>query len=244
MQPLTGKNAIVTGASRGIGRAIAERLAADGASVVVNFVRGQAAAEEVVRSIEQAGGKAVAVQGDVGAHADIVRLFDAAERQLGGLDIVVASAGVSVFKPHAQVSPEEYEQVFSVNTRGVFFILQEAARRVRDGGRVLQISSGATAMALPAAGLYAGSKAAAERFVAALAKELGPRGITVNSISPGMTETEGLIMPKEAIAALVQQTPLGRLGQPADIADVAAFLVSEQGRWMTGQNLHATGGVV
>lgn len=244
MQSLTGKNAIVTGASRGIGRAIAERLAADGASVAVNFVRGRAAAEDVVRSIEQAGGKAVAVQGDVGAHADIVRLFDATEQQFGALDIVVASAGVSVFKPHAQVSPEEYEQVFSVNTRGVFFILQEAARRVRDGGRVLQISSAATAMAYPAAGLYAGSKAAAERFVAALAKELGPRGITVNSISPGMTETDGLIMPEEAIAALVQQTPLGRLGQPADIAEVAAFLVSEQGRWMTGQNLRATGGVV
>lgn len=241
---LTGKNAIVTGASRGIGRAIALRLAEHGATVAINYVAGERAAVDTATTIERAGGKAIVVQADVGVHADIVRMFEDVEQRLGGLDIVVASAGVSVFAPHATVTAEDFDRVFAVNARGVFFTLQEAARRIRDRGRIVHVSTAGTAMPYPAAGVYAGSKAAAERFVASLAKELGGRGITVNSVSPGATETDGLVMPKEAVDVLVAQTPLGRLGQPDDIADVVAFLVGEQGRWMTGQNLRATGGVV
>lgn len=243
-QTLTGKNAIITGASRGIGRAIALRLAEDGASIAINYVTDERAAVDTANAILQAGGKAILVQGDMGVHADIVRMFDDAEQRLGRLDIVVASAGVSVFKPHALVTAEDFDRVFAVNARGVFFVLQEAARRVRDGGRIVHVSTAGTGMPYPAAGVYAGSKAAAERFVASLAKELGGRGITVNSVSPGATETDGLVMPKEAVDQLVAQTPLGRLGQPSDIADVVAFLASEHGRWMTGQNLRATGGVL
>lgn len=244
MSNLQGKNAVVTGASRGIGRAIAERLAGLGASVAVNYVRDEDAAAEVVASIERAGGRAVAIRADVGAPRDIARLFDEAEARLGKLDIVVASAGVSVFKPHAFVTEEEFDRVMAVNTKGVFFVLKEAAVRVRDGGRIVQISTAGTAMPYPAAGLYAGSKAAAELFAASLAKELGQRGVTVNTVSPGATRTDGLIMPREAIEGLIAQTPLGRLGEPADIADVVAFLTTDQARWLTGQNLHATGGII
>jgi 3-oxoacyl-[acyl-carrier protein] reductase len=244
MGRLNGKTALITGASRGIGRAIAEKLAGEGAAVAINYVKDGQAAEGVAQAITRAGGRAVLIQGDAGRHADIVRMFDEAERRLGGLDIVVASAGVSVFKPHALVTEEEFDRVFAVNTRGVFFLLQEAAKRLRDGGRIVQVSTAGTAMPYPGAGLYSGSKAAAELFAASLSKELGARGITVNSVSPGATETDGLIMPKEAVAQLVAQTPLGRLGQPGDIADVVAFLAGDEGRWMTGQNLRATGGVV
>lgn len=244
MKTLEGKVAIVTGASRGIGRAIALRLAADGASVAVNYVENEAAAAGVAREIEEAGGRAATVRADVGVRTEIVRLFDEAAQKLGPPDIVVASAGVSVFKPHAMVTEEDFDRVFGVNTRGVFFVLQEAAKRVRDGGRIVQISTAGTAMPFPATGVYAGSKAAAELFAAALSKELGARAVTVNTVSPGVTETDGLVMPKEAIAQLVAQTPLGRLGRPSDIADVVAFLCSEQGRWLTGQNLRATGGIV
>ncbi len=244
MRRLKGRNALVTGASRGIGRAIAERLAADGAGVAINYVQGKAAAQEAAAAVERAGGKAILIQGDAGVHEDIVRMFNEAEASLGRLDIVVASAGASAFKPHALVTAEEFDRVFAVNTRGVFFILQEAARRLRDGGRIVHISTAGTAMPYPAAGLYAGSKAAAERFVASLAKELGARGITVNSVSPGVTETDGLTMPREAIDQLIAQTPLGRMAQPAEIADVVAFLISDEGGWMTGQNLRATGGIL
>lgn len=244
MKKLQGKAALVTGASRGIGRAIVERLASDGAAVALNYVKGKAEAEAVAAAITRAGGKAVLVQGDVGNPADIVRMFEEAEKQLSPLDIAVASAGASVFNPHALVTLEEFDRVFAVNTRGVFFILQEAAKRLREGGRIIHISTGGTAMPYPAAGVYAGSKAAAERFVASLSKELGPRGVTVNSVSPGTTETDGLVMPQEAIQQLIAQTPLGRLGQPSDIADVVAFLAGPEGRWMTGQNLRATGGII
>ncbi|HEX2574115.1 MAG TPA: SDR family oxidoreductase [Polyangia bacterium] len=244
MTKLKGKNAIITGASRGIGRAIAERLAGDGAAVAINYVRDEGAAREVCAAIEAKGGRALAIRADVGVTADIERLFAEAEARLGPPDIVVASAGISVFKPHAMVTAEEFDRIFAVNTRGVFFVLQEAARRVRDGGRIVQISTAGTLVPYPAAGLYSGSKAAAELFASCLAKELGPRGVTVNSVAPGATRTEGLIMPEEAIAQLVAQTPLGRLGEPRDIADVVAFLVSEEGRWLTGQNLHATGGII
>jgi 3-oxoacyl-[acyl-carrier protein] reductase len=235
--------AIVTGASRGIGRAIAERLAKGGARVAINYVKDEAAARAVVAAIEQGGGKAMAIQADVSVRADITRLFDETEKLFGRPDVVVASAGTSVFAPHAMVTEADFDRVFGLNTRGAFFVLQEAARRVNDGGRIVSISTGGTTAAFPAAGLYAGSKAATERFVAALSAELGPRKITVNTVSPGLTRTDGLVMPEPAIAAMVAQTPLGRLGEPADVADVVAFLASEEARWITGQNVRVSGGL-
>jgi 3-oxoacyl-[acyl-carrier protein] reductase len=153
-------------------------------------------------------------------------------------------AGVSVFKPHVDLTDDDFDKIFSVNTRGAMYMLQAAATRIKDGGRIVQFSTGGTKMPLPGAGLYAASKAAGEQFALALAKEIGYRQVTVNLVSPGVTDTDGLIMPQAAIDQLIQQTPLGRLGQPGDIADVVAFLVSDDAHWMTGQNLQVNGGIL
>ncbi len=244
MGTLDGKVAIVTGASRGIGRAIAERLGRDGARVVVNYVQNAGKAQEVVEAVEASGSHAVAVQSDIGRVEDARRLFQTAEERFGGVDVAINNASISVFKPHAEVSEEEFDQVFGLIAQGTFFALQEAAKRLRDGGRIVNISSGGTVTGGPGAGLYLGAKAAVEQFSLALAKELGPRGITVNAVLPGLTDTDGMIMPPEAVEHAVNMTPLGRLGQPEDVADVVAFLVSEDGRWMTGQLLHAGGGLM
>jgi 3-oxoacyl-[acyl-carrier protein] reductase len=244
MSSLTGKVAIVTASSRGMGRAIANRLSQDGAGVVVNYVSSPEKAETIVQDIKAQGGKAIAIQGSVANKADVLRLFDETEKHLGSIDIVVNVAGASIFKPHIELTDEDFDKVFSVNARGAMYMLQEAAKRVKDGGRVVQFSTGGTMMPIPAGGLYAASKAAGERFAFALAKEIGHRQVTVNVISPGVTDTDGLIMPKEAIAQLIQQTPLGRLGQPGDVADIVAFLVSDDAHWMTGQNLQANGGIL
>ncbi|MEO1349003.1 MAG: SDR family oxidoreductase, partial [Cyanobacteria bacterium J06635_15] len=160
------------------------------------------------------------------------------------VNIVVNVAGVSVFKPHQQLTDEDFDRVFGVNARGAMYVLQEAANRLTEGGRIVQFSTGGTQMAVPGGGIYAASKAAGERFAFALAKELGSRQITVNVVSPGVTDTDGLIMPPEAVNQLIEQTPLGRLGQPQEVADVVAFLVSDDARWMTGQNLQANGGIL
>jgi 3-oxoacyl-[acyl-carrier protein] reductase len=239
-----GKVAVVFAASRGIGRAIAERLGHDGAAVAVNYASNRAKADEVVAALDEAGGQAVAVQGDVANAADVARVFDEAIRRWARIDIVVNAAGVAVFKPTTELTDDDYERVFAVNARGALNVLRDAARRVGDGGRIIQFSTGGTKMAMAGAGLYAASKAAGEQLAFGLAKELGPRGITVNLISPGATDTDGLIMPKEAIEQLVGMTPLGRLGQPADVADVVAFLASDDARWITGQNLQANGGIL
>jgi 3-oxoacyl-[acyl-carrier protein] reductase len=242
-KPLARLTAIVTGASRGIGRAVAERLAADGAAVAVNYASRRDAAEAVVAGIRERGGRAVAIGADVADPAAVRRLFDEAEAALGQPSVVVASAGTSVFKPHAETTDDDFDRVFGLNARGTYAVLREAARRLADGGRIVALSTGGTSVAAPMAGLYTGSKAAVERFAAALAVELGPRGITVNVVSPGLTETDGLIMPKHHLDAMVAQTPLGRLGQPADVADVVGFLVGPDGRWITGQNLRVSGGL-
>ena len=201
-------------------------------------------AEAVVQEIITAGGQAIAVQGSVANRDDVVQLFDRAEAQFGPIDIVVNVAGTSVFKPHSDLTDEDFEKVFSVNARGAMYVLREAAKRVKDGGRIVQFSTGGTMMPVPTGGIYAASKAAGERFAFALAKEIGHRQVTVNVVSPGVTETDGLIMPQEAVDQLIQQTPLGRLGQPNDVADVVAFLVSEDAHWITGQNIQANGGIL
>ena len=246
MPILRDKVAVVFAASRGIGRAVAERLGRDGAAVVVNYAANAAKAGEVVAAIGRAecGGPAVAVRGDASRRDDVRRVFDEAVQRFGRVDIVVNAAGASVFKPHDALTDEDFDRVFAVNARGAMYVLQEAGRRVVDGGRIVQFSTGGTAMPMPGAGLYAASKAAGEQMALALAKELGPRGIPVNLVSPGATDTDGLVMPKEQVEAIVAQTPLGRLGPPEDVADVVAFLCGPDARWMTGQNLRPTGGIL
>ncbi|MBO0722493.1 MAG: SDR family NAD(P)-dependent oxidoreductase, partial [Blastocatellia bacterium] len=189
---LKGKTALVTGSSRGIGRAIAERLAADGATVVVNYAGQKKAAQELVNGIVDRGGKAVAIQANLAKTSEVRRLFAEVEKAVGRLDIVVANAAVFLGKSLIESTEEDYDYVFDVNTRGVFFTLQEAARRVSDGGRIIVVSSGGTKVFFPNASLYVGSKGAIEQFARTLSRELGPRKVTVNILSPGYTETDML----------------------------------------------------
>jgi 3-oxoacyl-[acyl-carrier protein] reductase len=244
MSSLAGKVAIVTASSRGIGRAIALRLGQDGAAIAVNYVASPEKAEAVMQEIITNGGRAIAIQGSVANKADVTRLFDETEQKLGAIDIVVNVAGSAAYKLHTDLTDEDFDKVFAVNARGAMYMLQAAANRVKDGGRIVQFSTGATMLPILTGGLYAASKAAGERFAFALAKEIGHRQVTVNVVSPGVTDTDGLIMPKEALDHLIGQTPLGRLGQPGDIADVVAFLVGDDAHWMTGQNLQVNGGIL
>jgi 3-oxoacyl-[acyl-carrier protein] reductase len=240
--PLEGKSALVTGSSRGIGRAIAERLAAHGAAVVINYARNKHLADEAVKVILERGGKAIALPADVTKPSEVRRLFDEAEREVGDLDIVVANAGVYLERSLAESSEEDYDYVFNTNTKGVFFTLQEAARRVRDGGRIVAVSTGGTKLPFANASLYLGSKGAIEQFARSLSRELGSRNITVNILSPGFTETD--MLPEQYRAYGASLSPFNRVGTAQDVADVAAFLVSDEARWITGQNLQAGGGVV
>lgn len=235
--------AIVTGSSRGIGRATAERLATDGAAVVITYRENEDAANDVVDAIESAGGRVIAVKADVTKHEDVVGLFETAEETFGQPTIVVNAAGSTIFKPVTDVTEDEFDQMFNLNAKGAFFVLQEAARRIADGGRIVNISTAGTAARAPGGSIYLGSKAAGEQFVRSLAMELGHRGVRVNTVSPGLTNTDGLVMPPEQVEAMVGQTPLGRLGEPKDVADVIASLVSDDGRWLTGQNVRPTGGL-
>ncbi|MBC7808586.1 MAG: SDR family oxidoreductase [Akkermansiaceae bacterium] len=245
MKPLIGKIAVVTGSSRGIGRAIAERLGADGASVVVTYHGNQEKAEEVVRAITAAAGsEATAIQTDMRDLDSVRNLFAQATARFGRVDILVNNAaGVNVFKPTEAMTVEEYDSMFLV-TRGVYFALQVAAKEIADGGRIVSLSTGGTSMAMAGGGAYAGSKAAIEQFSNALAKEVGHRGVTVNTIAPGVTDTDGLVLSDDQKNGLIAQTPLGRLGKPEDIAAAVALLVSPDAHWITGQNIRATGGIV
>lgn len=244
MSSLQGKVAIVTGSSRGIGRGIAERLGRDGASVVVTYAGNQDKAEEVVQAIASAGSKATAIQVDMRKLEDVRMLFEKAIAQFGKVDILVNNAaGKNIFKPTAVMTEDDYNSMFDI-TRGVYFALQQAAHHLADGGRIVSISTSGTAMAIPAGGAYSGCKAAIEHFSAALAKELGARGITVNTVSPGVTETDGLVLEQAQVDQLIAQTPLGRLGQPSDVANAVALLVSDDAHWITGQSIRANGGIV
>lgn len=238
---MKGRTALVTGGSRGIGRAIAERLAAEDVAVAINYTRNEQLAHEVVRGITAAGDKAIALQADVAKPAEVKRLFQEAERALGGLDIVVANAGVHIAKPLIESTEAEYDFVFDINTRGVFFTLQEAARRVRDGGRIVVVSTGGTRMHFADMSLYLGSKGAIEQFARSLSVELGPHNVTVNVLSPGFTETD--MLPYEYREYGASLSPFKRIGSAEDVADVALFLASDGARWVTGQNLQAGGGV-
>jgi 3-oxoacyl-[acyl-carrier protein] reductase len=248
MAALTGKVAIVTGASRGIGRAIAERFAQDGATVVINYARSADQANEAVAAIKAKGGQALAIQADMGRVPDIRRLFHTTITQCGQVDILVNNAAMFIYKPVTETTEEEFDAVFALNARGPFFALQEATRVLPDRGRVINISSGATRVGAPCLATYLGAKSALEQFTLVLANELGSRGITVNTVSAGVTETQMLgdlfeFWPPEMKIMLTQRTALGRLGQPQDVADVVAFLASEDARWVTGQTIHADGGI-
>jgi 3-oxoacyl-[acyl-carrier protein] reductase len=241
---LAGKVALVSGGSRGIGRATAIRLGADGAAVAINYVSNEAAALEVVAEIHAGGGRAVALQGDFSNLAEIRGVFDGVESNLGRPDIVVLAPGAFLMKPLAFVTEEEFDKVFALNTKGVFFALQEAAKRINNNGAIVSLSSGATSAPGAAGSVYAGSKAAAEQFTFALARELGDRGISVNSVSPSITNTDGLVVPPHIIDMLKQRIPFGRIGEPDDIANVIAFMVSPDGHWINAQNVRANGGLV
>lgn len=243
MASLTGKVAIVTGASRGIGRAIAQRLAQDGAAVVINYGHSADEANELVSSIESEGGKAMAVQADMSQVADIRRLFQETINKFGQLDILVNNAGIAKAAPIAEVTEEDFDAVYAVNVRGVLFALQEAARHIKDNGRIVIVSSTTSVYPSPGLAVYGSSKAAVKLFTEILAQEVGERGITVNTVLPGPT-TPGMfdkrsIEEKEAAA---KSSPFGRIGRAEDIADVVAFLVSEESRWITGQHIVANGG--
>ncbi|MGH7907771.1 MAG: SDR family oxidoreductase [Candidatus Binataceae bacterium] len=240
MGKLTGKIAIVTGASRGIGRAISLRLAHEGAAVAVNYLSDARKADDAVSTIISAGGKAIAIRADIARRGEITKLFDEAEARLGKIDIVVSNAGVLKAGALAEVSERDFDLIFALNARGGFFVMQEAARRLDNGGRIISLSSSVTIQPLPYSSAYAGSKAAIELFTKVLARELGPCGITVNAVAPGGTDTEMLSMERKE--ELKGFTALRRLGQPSDIADVVAFIASEDARWITGQVIHVNGG--
>jgi 3-oxoacyl-[acyl-carrier protein] reductase len=235
------KNALVTGASRGIGRAIAAGLASRGANVALGYARNDAAAAQAVHDINAAvGGKAAAIKADLSQPAEVTRLFDEAERRIGPLDIVVANAAEIIVKPLAECTEEDFDRIFNVNAKGVFFTLREAARRVRDGGRIIVTSTGGTKMFFPDQSLYLGSKGAIEQFVRCLSWELGKRSVTVNVISPGPTETDMMqARYRDRAAAL---SPMNRIGEPQEIANVVLFLATDAARWVTGQNIGTGGG--
>lgn len=243
---LEGKTAVVTGGSRGIGRGIVERLCRDGADVLFNYATSHAAAEEVVRDVTAVGGKVHAVQLDLTVPDAAERLMEEAESVLGGLDILVNNAATSfVPTPLADLEAALFDRVIATDVRSVFLTLRHAARKMRDGGRIITVSTLNTRWAAPGIAPYAASKGAVEQMTYVAARELGVRGITANVVSPGATDTDLLrgTNPPEALEMAAKLSPLGRLGEPADVADVVAFLAGPDARWLTGQNIRATGGV-
>ncbi|AYO39473.1 MULTISPECIES: SDR family oxidoreductase [Serratia] len=246
MNTKTQQVAIVTGASRGIGAAIAERLAADGFTVIVNYSGNQALADELVRKIEQSGGRALSARADVSDAAAVAQLFDRAEQAFGGVDILVNNAGVIALAPVAEMSDADVDRLIDINLKGTFNTLREAAKRLRDNGRIINFSSSVVGLLQPSYGMYAASKAAVEALTSVLAKELRGRNITVNAIAPGPTAT-GLFLDgktPELIDRLAKMAPLERLGQPQDIAAAVSFLAGADGAWINGQTLRANGGII
>jgi 3-oxoacyl-[acyl-carrier protein] reductase len=242
---LDGRKALVSGGSRGIGRAVVERLARDGATVTFGYRADHRAAEEVVAGVTAGGGRATAVQADLAEPDAAARLWDAAEAFAGPVDILVNNAAIGVVRTLAELSDEDYELVMQVNLRTVFDALREAARRMPNGGRIVNVSTVNTVLPRPGISLYAASKGAVEQLTVIAAHELGGRGITVNTVSPGATDTDMLRDHNgpEGREMMRVMSPLGRLGQPEDVADVIGFLVGPDGRWMTAQNLRAGGGI-
>ncbi len=238
------RTAIVTGASRGIGAAIARQLAADGLRTIVNYAANAGEAEKVVADIESAGGRAIAVRADVSDAKDVAALFERAEAEFGPVDVLVNNAGISRFGLLAEFSDEDFQRLIAVNLTGTFNGMREGARRIRDGGRIINLSTSIIGHYSPGNGLYAATKAAVEAMTHTLAKELGSRAITVNAVAPGPVATELLLAGRsaEVLQRLTNDIPLGRLGQPEDIAEVVSFLASPDSGWVNGQVIKANGG--
>jgi len=247
MGKLTGKVAVVTGASKGIGAAIAKSLAAEGASVVVNYASSKSGADAVVSGITGAGGKAVAVHGDVSKAADAQSIIDAAIRNFGHLDILVNNSGVYEFSPIESFTEEHYNKIFNVNVLGLLLTTRAAVKHLGEGASIINIGSVVSSLTPPNSAVYTATKGAVDAITGVLAKELGARRIRVNSINPGMVETEGVqtagILGSDFEKGTVGQTPLGRIGQVDDIASVATFLASNDSKWITGELVRTGGGL-
>ncbi|MCJ9692226.1 SDR family oxidoreductase [Rhizobium sp. PRIMUS64] len=241
-----GKVALVTGASRGIGAVVARRLAKDGFTVVINYSGNAAPAEELVQEIEQAGGKALTAEADVSDAEAVRRMFDAAEAAFGGVDVLINNAGIMMLSSLAEADDANFDRQIGVNLKGTFNTLREAAKRLRDGGRVVNFSTSVVGLKLETYGVYAATKAAVETLTAIMAKEMRGRNITVNAIAPGPVATDLFLNGKsdELIARMAKMNPLERLGTPEDIAAAVAFLAGPDGGWINGQTLRANGGVI
>lgn len=246
MNSSTTRTAIVTGASRGIGSAIAHRLANDGFAVIVNYAGSQPEAEQLVRQIESEGGRAAAIQADVSDPAAVTRLFAETEALFGGVDILVNNAGIMHNATIAEMDDVPLDRMIAVNLKGTFYTLREAAKRLRSGGRIISLSTSVLGMALPSYSVYAATKAGVEAFTAILAKELRGKNITVNAVAPGPTATDLFFRDKsdEQVAHLARMAPLERIGEPAEIASTVSFLVGPDGAWVNGQTLRVNGGLV
>jgi 3-oxoacyl-[acyl-carrier protein] reductase len=247
MSKLTGRVAVVTGASKGIGAAIAKSLAAEGASVIVNYASSKAGADAVVSAITAAGGKAFAVGGDVSKAAEAKGIIDAAIKYFGRLDILVNNSGVYEFSPIEAVTEEQFHKIFNINVLGLLLTTQAAVPHLGEGASIINIGSVASSLTPPNSTVYTGTKGAVDAISGVLAKELGARKIRVNSINPGMVETEGVyaagLIGADFEKGTVAQTPLGRIGQADDIATIATFLASNDAKWLTGELVHAGGGL-
>jgi len=241
---LDGKVALVTGGSRGIGRAIAVALAAEGAAVAVNWVADQAAARDVVATVQDGGGQALALKADVSVADDVAALFDATAARFGPVDILVNNAGLARYGPLGEYEEADFDRLFAVNVKGTFLTCREASRRLADGGTIVNITSTVTRVMLPRYGVYAATKAAVEQLTRVLSQELGERQITVNAVAPGPTDTVLFRRGKTdaQVAAMAHSAALGRLGVPEDIADVVVFLATPAARWISGQVLPVNGG--
>jgi 3-oxoacyl-[acyl-carrier protein] reductase len=246
MSKLTGKVAVVTGASKGIGAAIAKSLGAAGASVVVNYASDKSGADTVVEAITKSGGKAVAVKGDVSKASDAAAIIDAAIKAYGHLDILVNNSGVYAFSPLDQVTEELFHKQFNVNVLGPLLVTQAAVPHLKEGASIINVGSIVSRITPPGSAIYSGTKGALDAITGVLARELGAKKIRVNSLNPGMIETEGThtagFIGSDFEKQVVSTTPLGRIGQPNDIADIAVFLASDDSRWLTGEQLLAGGG--
>ncbi|HEY0577381.1 MAG TPA: SDR family oxidoreductase [Pseudonocardia sp.] len=241
----TPRVAIVTGGSRGIGRESAERLAADGYALVINYAGNKAEADDAVAAVQKLGGQAIAVRADVADEAAVAALFDTAEQTFGGVDVVVHAAGIMVLSPLVDLDLADLDRLLRTNVRGTFVVDQQAARRLRSGGAIINFSTSVVGLKLPTYSAYNATKGAVEALTGILAKEIGNRDITVNAVAPGPTATALFLDGKsdELIARMAAQNPMGRIGSPADIAEVVAFLAGP-GRWVNGQVIRANGGVV
>ncbi|MFD1453722.1 SDR family oxidoreductase [Oceanobacillus sojae] len=246
MKLLEGKVAIVTGSSRGIGRKIAEQLADLGAKVTVNYSSNPDKAEEVVKEIQNKGGKAVAIQADLSQISDIERLFLKTITSFGKVDILINNAGLMINKPLTEVNEAEYDKQFSVNVKGTFFACQQAMKYMEEGGHIVNISTSVNGQMFPTYSVYSGTKGAIEQFTRQLAKEFGPKQITINAVAPGPVNTElfSVGKTKQQIEGMIKMNAFGRLGEPEDIANVIEFLVSEKSQWVTGQTIRVNGGFI